>query len=327
MAACVAAGNGGGVMWLVLTWIAGLALAYAVVAPLLLVAALNVMLTPGGVDWAGEGRKKPSDPLRIGYFGDPGTAFGWPFEAVRYQTELGEAEAWLIPADAPSDTWAIWVHGIGGTRENGYRMVRSFREAGLPVLMITYRNDKGAPRDADPLHSFGLAEWRDLEAAVDWMVERGALRVIVAAESMGGAITGQYLRRGSNTERIAGLALDAPALDFNEVIAAGGRRYWVPFSDYVASAGLAGLAMLRRDLREAVSFADVVRFEGPMFLAHGEGDPLVPFSTSERLVALRPDIRFWRTKATVHPMSFEEDREGYAAALTDWVRSVVAAKR
>lgn len=142
--------------------------------------------------------------------------------------------------------------------------------------------------------------------------------------SMGAAITGQYLQHGSNTERIAGLALDAPALDFQAVIEAGGKRYWVPLADYVAAAGLELWQFVRRDLREAVSLDAVAAFDGPIFLAHGTRDPLVPFSISERLVAKRPDIRFWKTEADRHPMSFEEDRAGYAAALRAWVEEVKA---
>lgn len=300
-------------------WVAGIAGAYLVIAPLVLAGALFGLLTAGLVDWSGAKREAPSDPLTIGYRGDPRAAFGWEFETVRYDTELGAAEAWLVPAAQPSDLWAIWVHGIGGTRENGYRMAKPLHEAGLPVLMIAYRNDSGAPRSDDGLYSFGLGEWRDLEAAVAYAVSRGAERVVIAAESMGGGITGHYLRHGAHTDRIAGLALDAPALDFSAVIAAGGRRYFVPLSDYVSAAGLGLFALVRRDLRQARSLDAVASFDGPIFLAHGERDPLVPFSISEQLVAARPETTFWRTKADRHPMSHEEDRAGYDAALRQWV--------
>lgn len=305
--------------------LAGVAVLYLLVAPLVLVAALGGMLTAGVVDWSGEKRAAPSDPLLIGYRGDPETAFGWEYETVLYPTELGDAEAWLIPAPAPSRFWAIWVHGIGGTRENGYRMVETLHGHGVPVLMITYRNDKGAPRSADGLHSFGLGEWRDLEAAVTFAVGRGAERVAILAESMGAAIAGQYLMRAGNTDRIAGLALDAPALDFPAVVRAGGERYWVPMSDMVVAAGLQLWTLFRRDLREAVSLDAVAAFEGPVFVAHGRRDPLVPFAISERLAATRPDLLFWKTDADRHPMSFESDRNGYRRMLGEWLDKVEAA--
>lgn len=292
---------------------------YLVLAPLLAVAVLWGMLTAGVVPWSPEGPGLPTDPLTIGYRGDPQAAFGWQFEAVTYPTELGEAAAWVIPGAEGEALWGIWVHGIGGIRENGYRMVKTLHEAGLPVLMITYRNDKEAPRSADGLYSFGLSEWPDLQAAVDYAVSRGAGRVVIAAESMGAGITGQYLKRGNNVERVAGLALDAPALDFPAVIHAGGSRYWVPLSDYVASAALELWRFVRTDLRDAVSLDAVAEFPGPVFVAHGTRDPLVPFSISERLLAKRPDIVLWKTDADRHPMSFDADRDGYAGALAAWL--------
>jgi pimeloyl-ACP methyl ester carboxylesterase len=308
-----------------LWWIVAAVAAYLVLAPVVTVALLWGMLTAGVVDWAGAKRRKPADPLTIGYHGDPGQAFGWRFDTIRYPTELGEAEAWVVPGEPGQRLWGIWVHGIGGIRENGYRMVKTLHEAGLPVLLITYRNDAGAPRSADGLYSFGLGEWRDLEAAVDYAVSQGADRVVIAAESMGAAITGQYLRRGSNVERVAGLALDAPALDFPAVIQAGGRRYRVPLSDYVAAAGLWVWRLVRTDLRRALSLDAVVEFPGPVFVAHGTRDPLVPFSITERLAEKRPDTRLWKTDADRHPMSFEADREGYARALREWLGTVKGA--
>ena len=298
---------------------------YLVLAPVVTVAALWAMLSAGVVPWSADGPGLPTDPLSIGYRGDPKAAFGWDFEAVSYPTGLGDAAAWVVPGAAGERLWAIWVHGIGGIRENGYRMVKPLHEAGLPVLMITYRNDIGAPRSDDGLYSFGLDEWPDLQAAVDYAVSRGAERVAITAESMGAGITGQYLKRGNNTGRIAGLALDAPALEFPAVIYAGGRRYWVPLSDYVAAAGLELCRLVRRDLREAVSLDAVAAFPGPVFVAHGTRDPLVPFSITEQMVKKRPDIMLWKTDADRHPMSFDSDRDGYAKALGAWLATVRAA--
>lgn len=314
-------GDGGDrVDWL--GWGVGIIVGYLVLAPVITVAALWAMLKAGVVPWSKDGPGLPTDPQTIGYRGDPKAAFGWDFEAATYPTELGDAAAWVVPGAAGEKLWAIWVHGIGGLRENGYRMVKPLHDAGLPVLLITYRNDVGAPRSADGLYSFGLSEWPDLQAAVDFAVSRGAERVVITAESMGAAITGQYLRRGDNIERVAGLALDAPALDYPAVIHAGGRRHWVPLSDYVATAALALWRFAWRDMREAVSLDAVAEFPGPVFVAHGTRDPLVPFSISERLLERRPDILFFKTDADRHPMSFESDREGHAKAVLAWLQKV-----
>jgi pimeloyl-ACP methyl ester carboxylesterase len=290
----------------------------------LVVVLLRQLLTAGIVDWSGAKLPSPEDPLSIGYRGDPGQAFGWAFETLHYPTALGDAEAWLVPAEGDSQIWAVWVHGIGGIRENGYRITKLLHDAGIPVLMITYRNDIGAPRGEDGLYSFGLSEWSDLEAAVQLVLDRGAGRVLIAAESMGAGITGQYLKHGGNTDRVAGLVLDAPALDFPAVVQSVGKRRRIPLSGYVAAAGLWLWRFVRRDLRGAQCIDTVAGFAGPIFLSHGRRDPLVPFSISERLLAVRPDITAWVTDADQHPKNFEADRAGYTRALGEWIRALKA---
>lgn len=84
-----------------------------------------------------------------------------------------------------SGPWAIYVHGVGGIRENGYKQLSIINEAGIPTLMITYRNDRGAPAEANGLYSFGTREWRDLDVAVTYLLGRGAPKIIIAAELMG----------------------------------------------------------------------------------------------------------------------------------------------
>lgn len=303
-------------------WIGGIALGYLVLAPLALALVLRHLVTAGKVDWSGARQPAPADPLEIGYRGDPAAAFGLPFETVHYPTEFGLAEAWVIPAGAPPDLWAVFVHGIGGIRENGYRIARALHEAGVAVMLITYRNDAGAPRGPDGRYNFGLGEWRDLETAVDWTAGQGAARVIVVGESMGAAITGQYLRRAADTARVAGLALDAPALDFPAVVRALARQRFLPFADFVVDAGLWILARLGPDLRQAVCLDAVAGFDGPLFVAHGRHDPLVPFSISERLVARRPDAIFVPSEAAAHLHSYGTDPAAFRAGVFALVEAV-----
>jgi fermentation-respiration switch protein FrsA (DUF1100 family) len=287
-------------------------------------ALLNHLLMPGSIDWAGYNNPNPpKDPFELGYFGDPQSALGLSFETVQYETELGPAEGWFVPGANMDGPWAIYVHGVGGTRENGYRQLSILNEAGIPTLMITYRNDRGAPADPNPLYSFGMTEWRDLDAAVSWMLERGAPNLIIAAESMGGAITGQFLENSDQVDKVVALALDAPALDFTEVVADKLGSRALPFARTLATAGIGVFDLYRNArLNEAISLDTVAKFPGPVFLAHGTADTLVPITIGDRLVAERVGpITYVRTNAN-HLLSYKENPARYREEMLGWLRSL-----
>jgi fermentation-respiration switch protein FrsA (DUF1100 family) len=297
---------------------------YLITGAVLTSAVLNHLLTPGGVDWAGYNNPKPpKDPFELGFFGDPKVALGLPFETVHYDTELGPADAWFVPAANMDGPWAIYVHGVGGIRENGYRQLSILNEAGIPTLMITYRNDRNGPADPNLLFAFGTTEWRDLDAAVGWVLDRGVPGVIIAAESMGGAIAGQFLKHSDRTDRVAALALDAPALDFNEVVADKLGARALPFARTLATAGIAVFDLYRgARLSEAESVEVVAQFPGPVFLAHGTADALVPITTSDRLVAERKGpITYLRTEAN-HLLSYKENPQRYREEMLAWLRTI-----
>src|ERR1044072_1784283 len=97
--------------------------------------------------------------------------------------------AWSVPGK--SSTWAIVVHGINGTPGVGLRMLPTLHRAALPTLVITYREDQGAPASPDGFHHMGLTEWRDLAAAARFASARGARRLVLVGAPTGGALVAQ----------------------------------------------------------------------------------------------------------------------------------------
>lgn len=300
-----------GKLWRALAWggiiLAGLLAAYLVLGSIVAARVLTRVLS---VNVASQVQAASSDnPLELAYRGDPRKAFGYAFETVNIPTELGPAPAWLVPGDAEDGTvWAIYVHGIAGVRENGYRHLSVLHEAGLPTLLITYRNDAGAPASPGGEYEFGLAEWKDLEAAFAYAQARGATKIVLVAESMGGGIAGQFLARSPRAATVAALALDSPALDFPEVVETLLRARGLPLSGLLTRGGL-WLRTSRGgfDGYEAVTLGAVSDFRGPLFVAHGSGDSIVPVAISDRLLATRHGATTYLRSHADHLGSWKED--------------------
>ena len=185
--------------------------------------------------------KPPADGTRaeldlVAFPDDPKIALGPEVSEVTYSSPRGRFPAWFVRGNGPDQkTWAILVHGKGGSRMEMFRMTRATRAAGMPSLDITYRNDEGGPLDPSGYYQYGLTEWRDLRGAVAYATAHGAERVVFGADSMGGGIVASYLRHqakgetGSKTgPEVVGLVLDAPMLDFGETVTFGARKLHVP---------------------------------------------------------------------------------------------------
>ncbi|HEX2161132.1 MAG TPA: alpha/beta fold hydrolase [Thermoleophilaceae bacterium] len=252
------------------------------------------------------------------YSGDPRQARGLPFERVSIKGELGALPAWRIPGRG--STWAIFVHGINGSPRAGLRIAPALRRAGLPSLLITYRNDPGAPPAPDGLHHLGMTEWRDVEAAARFAVRRGARRLVVIGYSMGGAIVTQFAQRSPLARRLSALVLDAPALS------------WKPIFDF--QAGERGLPKLTStaletaiDLRIPIDWdrLDALRHTAeldlPILLFHGLEDDVIPISISDGFANRLPDsVTYHRVPHAGHVESWNVDPRLYERRLRDFLR-------
>ena len=119
--------------------------------------------------------------------------------------------AWLTPGE--TDTWVILVHGKGAERTECLRILPMFVERGHSTLPITYRNEEGAPASPSGQYQFGADEW--VEAAAEYALAAGASELILVGYSMGGAIALSFLYNSAVADRVKGVILDSPALDFD----------------------------------------------------------------------------------------------------------------
>ena len=272
-----------------------------------------------------EGDPEPGDPVTVTgttYYGDPLTELGIDFVEVDVKTELGDAPAWFVAGE--SETWVIFTHGKGVERTEALRALPSFVDNGHPALVITYRNDIAANPDPSGIYQFGLTEWRDLQAGVQWVLDQGADRIILVGYSMGGAITMEFMDRSPFRDRIGGLVLDAPMLDLSRTIDRGAADQGIP--SMLASASKT-VAALRFGLNwsELNYLAKLDRIEVPVLLFHGTEDGRVPIELSEDLAAALPDlVTFVPVDGAGHVESWNLDRVTYEQALQDLMNEVEA---
>lgn len=255
----------------------------------------------------------------------PLQAFGLRFSEVAVAGELGPMPAWLVPGRA--STWAIVVHGINGNRTDGLRIVPALHRAGLPTLLIAYRDDVGAPRSPDGHHHMGLTEWRDLQAAARYALAHGARRLVLVGYSMGGAIVAQFMERSSLAGSVGGLILDAPALDWKAILSFNASQLGLPS---FAADPVEWMIDVR--IKPNWNSLDALRHPGafhlPVLLFHGTQDKLVPISTSDAFAReLGGWVSYYRVPHAGHTEAWNVDPALYERRVGAFLRRVARVVR
>lgn len=256
------------------------------------------------------------------YDPDP-SARGLTFEEVDVPTPLGPAPAWVVPAGTGS-TWAVMVHGRGGRRREALRVLPAVSRVGITSLVISYRNDEGAPASPDGRYHLGDTEWEDLEAAVQFAVSRGAERIVLVGWSMGAAIIGAFLGRSHLAKLTAAVVWDAPLLDWRATLRQQARNRRLPSS-------MAWLATAMTSRRIGIDFDqfDLSRnppeVRPPTLVFHSSGDTVVPTSISRRFAAAAPvlgwPVEYIEVPDVEHTASWNADPEAYETAVTRFLRT------
>ncbi|MFD5828218.1 alpha/beta hydrolase family protein [Lentzea sp. NPDC060358] len=262
------------------------------------------------------------------YDGTPKSALGLVYSDVAVPTELGDMPAWLVPA-ANQDTWVITVHGRGASREEALRVVPQLNRAGLPVLLITYRNDAGAPKSPDGLYHLGDTEWHDVEAAIKYAQARGAKKVVLYGWSMGGAIVGQTLARSSLAPAVSGVVLDSPVTNWTQTLNLQAQNRGVPtWLTPVAEVVSGWRADLDFDRFDLVANPPAVK--PPTLVLHGTADGTVPARSSRDLAAaagrLGWPLQYVEIPGADHTSGWNVATDTYRTALGDFLTRSIGVK-
>lgn len=270
-----------------------------------------------------------------GYYYLEPEELGLPVESVEIETDLGQAPAWVFPADetaaddsASGDRWVVQVHGWGATRQEGLRAVPTFHAAGYSCLLASYRNDGDAPESADRRYGLGGTEWRDIDAAIRYAVDHGARSIVLMGWSMGGAVVLQTVTRSENLDRVSGVVLESPVVDWIDTLEFQANMLRLP--DAIAQGAMRLIASnwsgpitglgAPIDLRSMDFVARAADLSLPMLILHSQDDGFVPDSASRALAAARSDIvTFVPFTVALHTKLWNYDEAKWTAAVREWL--------
>ncbi|MFE9612315.1 alpha/beta hydrolase [Streptomyces sp. NPDC006012] len=289
---------------------------HAVVGPVLTSVRPTADTVVRRLDGVTHGTVRPGDRVWLTpnvFVGNPASALGLDHADVDLPGELGPLPAWFVPGHR--DTWTIAVHGLGTTREQALNVMGFLHRRRLPVLALAYRGDQGAPRRPDGLNHFGETEWRDLDAALRYAVRYGARRVVLLGWSTGATMALRAAAHSALRDRVAGLVLDSPVLDWRATVRALASARHTPGAVLpLAVRAAQGRTGLHPD--GLAGPADPARLDVPTLIIHGPGDTVAPWAYSRRLAARRPDrIALHTVPDAPHAAMWNADPQEYEEQL------------
>lgn len=269
----------------------------------------------------------PAEGMRVGidrntYMRDPLQDFGIPFEEVMIPSPgAAELPSWYVEGDR--STWVIITHDVDRDLAESLRTLPLFTGRGFPVLAISYSTDQTTFADEDAVLGYGLTEWRDIQAAVDWSRQRGAKRFILVGYGMGGGATIEFVKSSPFGGQVSGVMLDAPALDLGVVIDSDPNAEEIPQI-------LRSLGKTIATFRFGVNWSELNYLEKfdsvkvPVLLAHGVDDEVVPVDLSDQLAERYPArLTYLRVDGAGHGESWNVATAEYESAVQQFLTDVL----
>ncbi|MBT2390343.1 alpha/beta hydrolase [Streptomyces sp. ISL-1] len=288
---------------------------HAVVGPVLDGVSHPVDTVVRRLERVNRGRLRPGSRVRLTpqvHSGDPSSALGIAHRDVGIPGELGALPAWFVPG--PRETWVITVHGLGATREHPLNLLPFLHAQRFPVLDLAYRGDEGAPEPPDGLGHLGDSEWRDLDAAIRFAVRHGAENVVLYGWSTGASMALHAAANSALRDRISGLVLDSPVLDWEATLRNLAARRTPAVLLPLAVRAAQGRTGLHGDRLLSASDPDSLRV--PTLIFHGPEDMLAPWQRSRELAARRPELISLHTvQHAPHAAMWNADPAGYEEVL------------
>ena len=239
------------------------------------------------------------------------------YETIYYQSDLGEFPAYLT--NEGDIGIVIFVHGFRGdySREVFAKMrAGEIVDMGYRSMIISYRNDKGLPKDPSGIFQYGTTEWEDIDGAIDKALEYTD-NVVLWGTSGGGGPISSWLGNVGDKSKVKGIIYEAPVINFWESVKVNGAaRYpWVPQQ-------LFSYFKLVTEIRYSIDFDNmnftdaVINSDIPVLLFHGDDDEWVPVEMSDLIAESRDtNLTYIRYENVGHVTSWNADPDNYVYQL------------
>ncbi len=246
------------------------------------------------------------------------------YETIYYKSNLGEFPAYLT--NDGDVGIVIFVHGFRGdySREVFAKMrAGEIVDMGYRSMIISYRNDRGLPKDPSGIYQYGTTEWEDVDGAINKALEFTD-NVVLFGTSGGGGPISSWVENVGDKSKVKGIIYEAPVVNFWESVEVNGAaRYpWVPKQ-------LFGYFKIFTEIRYGVDFQKmdftdaVINSDIPVLLFHGDDDEWVPVEMSDLIAASRDtNFTYIRYENVGHVTSWNADPDNYVYQLEKFLTSL-----
>ena len=209
-------------------------------------------------------------------------AAGGNTEGIRIEASLGELYGELtVPETEGPVPLVILSHGFGGNHGGNREYADYFVKHGFAVYNLDFCGGGFGSKSAGTMLEMSvLTEAEDLNAAVDhFLADERFSCIMLWGASQGGFVSG-YVAAQRPTD-IRALVMEFPAI----VLQDNARKDMLPDGTFPEISSVLGVKISRKYNEDAVSFdyyEHIAAYTGPVLILHGDRDPIVPLSYSER---------------------------------------------
>ena len=246
------------------------------------------------------------------------------YEDIFYESDVGEFPAYLTTNG--DNGIVIFVHGFRGNyAREVFSLMRAkdFEELGYRSMIISYRNDRGLPKDPSGIYQYGVTEWADIDAAVN-EARKYNDNIILFGISGGGGPVSSWIQNTDDLSKVSGIIYEAPVISFWESVEVNGsaRFPWLPKA-------LFSYFKIFTEIRYSVDFDSmdfrdaVINSSIPTLLFHGDDDEWVPVEMSDLIAESRnTNFTYIRYENVGHVTSWNADPDNYFYQLNEFLSNL-----